>query len=376
MLVMTSSHYKRKNVNYVLHQLLEGESIAEASTLIESMLKDSYSYEKEYRGFVSLVIKFYIMSNDNEKLDSFYSLHLTNLMKRDILIYTHYYYSSNFDKALEKFVYLISNYYLDSSNLLFLINNKMYKFIGLLDTLYIKLNKYDSQLLIDDYNILHKYPFNKAIINKILSQINIKKKDILISFYKNLTSIYQDKIIIDAGNILFSVGGNITILGYTLLVDLIEYYLGIDMIPIIIIHNRHLKTSYKDSSKNSNIIKCIEKIKSYGSKFIFETPYNENDDFYIIYLSLLLECNVLTNDNYKDHIFNFRTNESNSDENMAQNYIDDLTVKYSINCGNLIINDIDSLEFSKCIQIIDKDVYIPTIDNTFIKLSLNLLPSE
>ena len=69
MLVMTSSHYKRKNVNYVLHQLLEGESIAEASTLIESMLKDSYSYEKEYRGFVSLVIKFYIMSNDNEKLD-------------------------------------------------------------------------------------------------------------------------------------------------------------------------------------------------------------------------------------------------------------------------------------------------------------------
>jgi len=376
MLVMTSSNYKRKNVNYVLHQLLEGESIAEASTLIESMLKDSYSYEKEYRGFVSLVIKFYIMSNDNEKLDSFYSLHLTNLMKRDILIYTHYYYSSNFDKALKNFVYLIRNYYLDSSNLLFLINNKMYKFIGLLDTLYIKLNKYDSQLPIDDYNILHKYPFNKAIINKILSQINIKKKDILISFYKNLTSIYQDKIIIDAGNILFSVGGNITILGYTLLVDLIEYYLGINMIPIIIIHNRHLKTSYKGSSKNSNIIKCIEKIKSYGSKFIFETPYNENDDFYIIYLSLLLECNVLTNDNYKDHIFNFRTNESNSDENMAQNYIDDLTVKYSINCRNLIINEIDSLEFSKCIQIIDKDVYIPTIDNTFIKLSLNLLPSK
>ena len=171
-------------------------------------------------------------------------------------------------------------------------------------------------------------------------------------------------------------GGNITILGYTLLVDLIEYYLGINMIPIIIIHNRHLKTSYKGSSKNSNIIKCIEKIKSYGSKFIFETPYNENDDFYIIYLSLLLECNVLTNDNYKDHIFNFRTNESNSDENMAQNYIDDLTVKYSINCRNLIINEIDSLEFSKCIQIIDKDVYIPTIDNTFIKLSLNLLPSK
>ena len=88
---------------------------------IESMLKESSSFGKEHRGFVSLVIKFYIMSNDNEKLDSFYSVHLGNLMKRDILIYSHYYYSGDFNKSLESFIYLISNYYLDSSNLFFLI---------------------------------------------------------------------------------------------------------------------------------------------------------------------------------------------------------------------------------------------------------------
>lgn len=365
---MASSQYKSKTVNYALHRLLEEDKIAEASTLIEGMLKESSSFGKEHRGFVSLVIKFYIMSNDDEKLDTFYSLHLGDLMKRDILIYSHYYYSSNFDRSLESFIYLISNYYLDSPNLFFLIKNRMFKFIKLLNGFYIKLKKYDTLEPVKDYLVLIKYPFNKDSINTILSQIKLKNKNSLLSFYENLTSIQQNKIIIDAGNILFSFGGNITISGYNLLIDLIEYYLDINMIPIIIIHNRHLKTSYKSSSKNINIIKSIEKLKSVGSRYIFETPYNENDDFYIIYLSLLLECKILTNDNYKDHIFNFRTNKNNSDENMAQNYIDDLVVKYTIDCGNFIINDIDSKEFSKCIQIIDKEIYIPTIDNRFVKV--------
>ena len=131
-----------------------------------------------------------------------------------------------------------------------------------------------------------------------------------------------------------------------------------------------MKTSFKGSSKNTNILNSIKKIKNVCSKFIFETPYNENDDFYIIYLSLLLECKILSNDNYKDHIFNFRTNQTSSDENMAQNYIDDLVVKYSIAAGTFIINELDSMTFSKCIQIIGKKAYLPTIDNTFIQLSL------
>ena len=180
---MAYSQHKSKNVNHALHRLLEGNDLDEAGTLIESMLKYESSFGKEYSGFISLVIKFYIMSNDNDKLDTFYSLHLGNLMKRDILIYSHYYYSSNFDKSLKSFVYLISNYYLDSSNLFFLIENQMFKFIELLDGFYIKLKKYDSLSPVEDYLTLHKYPFNKDTINKILSQINIKKKDTNIFFF-------------------------------------------------------------------------------------------------------------------------------------------------------------------------------------------------
>ena len=372
---MTSLYQSSKSINHTLYQLIENKKFAEAKELIDCTIikmpsQEKKTREKEIRGFISLVIKFYIMTRNNDNLDTFYLIHREKLMKRDILIYAHYFYSSNYCKSLENFTYLINNYYLDSSNLLFLIENNMFKFIEILNGFYIKLKNYKELVTIDDYSILQKYSFDEKIISQILSQINVSKRGKLISFYKNIVDIPQTKIIIDAGNILFSFGGNITPAGYNLLIELVEYYLNINIIPIIVIHNRHLKTSFKGSSKNTNILNSIKKIKNVCSKFIFETPYNENDDFYIIYLSLLLECKILSNDNYKDHIFNFRTNQTSSDENMAQNYIDDLVVKYSIAAGTFIINELDSMTFSKCIQIIGKKAYLPTIDNTFIQLSL------
>jgi len=372
---MAFQYKSNKSINHILYQLIENQKFAEASDIIEYAIikipsEEMKTRNNEIRGFISLVIKFYIMTFDNDKLETFYLTHQESLMKRDILMYTRYFYLNNYEKALEHFIYLISNYYLDSSNLLFLIENNMFKFIEILNGFYIKLKDYENFVSVDNYSILQKYPFDEKIISQIILQINISKKEKLLSFYESVVNIPQTKIIIDAGNILFSFGGNITVAGYNLLIELVEYYMNINIIPIVIIHNRHLKTTFKGSSKSTNIISCINKIKNVCSKFIFETPYNENDDFYIIYLSLLLECKIFSNDNYKDHVFNFRTNETSSDENMAQNYIDDLVVNYSIECGKFIINDFNSMTFSKCIQIIDNDAYIPTIDNTFVQLSL------
>lgn len=365
-----SSQHSSKNVNHTLHRLLESRKIAEASILVESILEDLTFTGKEKRGFISLVIKLYIMNSDNDKLDSFYQIHKDNLMKRDILLYCQYYYLSDHVKSTKNFVYLISNYYLDSSNLLFLIKNKMFDFIKILNGFYIKLTDFSSLEIIDNYEMLEKYTFKTEIIEHILSQVKISKKSDLMFFYKNLEEIDNRKIIIDAGNILFSFGGEVTISGYKLLLELVEYFFDKEIIPIIIIHNRHLKTHYKGKLKEKNIVDSINSLRKFGSNFIFETPYNENDDFYIIYLSLILQSKILTNDNYKDHIFNFRTNEVSSEENMAQNYIDDLVVKYSIEGGTFIINNIDSQEISKCIQIIGNDFYLPTIENTFVKVSI------
>ena len=366
---MASQHCS-KNVNYTLHRLLESRKIAEASILVEKILENLTFTGKEKRGFISLVIKLYIIKSDNEKLDSFYDVHKMDLMKRDILLYCQYYYLNSRKKSNENFIYLINNYYLDCSNLVFLIENKMFDFIKILNGFYIKLTEHSTLEPIDDYGKLEKYRFKSDIIEQILSQIKISKKRNLMSFYRNLEKIDNKKIIIDAGNILFSFGGEVTFFGYKLLLELIEYFLDKETIPIVIIHNRHLKTHFKGKLKDKYIVESINSLNKYKHNFIFETPYNENDDFYIIYLSLILQSKILTNDNYKDHIFNFRTNQISSDENMAQNYIDDLIVKYSIEGGTFIINDIDSEEISKCIQIIGNEAYLPTTDNTFVKLLL------
>ena len=175
---------------------------------------------------------------------------------------------------------------------------------------------------------------------------------------------------IDAGNILFSIKGEVTVEGYKNLIRLIEYFNSRNMIPIVIIHTRHLKKRFKGKEKTNEIVSCIDKIKSCYSKFIFETPYNKNDDFYIIYTALLLECQVITNDHFRDHIYKFRTNNHESDENIIENYIEDLLVKYSPTCHNMGLTDLKLLKFSKCIQFIDKMVYIPTTANGFIKYGI------
>ena len=90
------------------------------------------------------------------------------------------------------------------------------------------------------------------------------------------------------------------------------------------IHTRHLKKTFKGNQKDKRIISAIDTIYRLSENLILETPYNQNDDFYIIYLGLLYKSKILTNDNYRDHIFNFRANKIDSDENMVENYIDDL----------------------------------------------------
>ena len=70
---MASLHNTSKNVNHTLYQLLEGQKIAEARILVESMVDTVPSNDKEYRGFISLVIKFYIIVEDSHSLDNIYS---------------------------------------------------------------------------------------------------------------------------------------------------------------------------------------------------------------------------------------------------------------------------------------------------------------
>jgi len=367
----TSVRYLR-NVNYNLYQFLENNSNTEASQLIKNyspLLLKGFNESKEIKGFISLVLKFYISSNDSINLDKIYTSYKRTLMKRDILNYSHYYYSSDYKKALDSFNYLMENYYIDSSNLDFIISNYMDKFITLLDGYYIKTSNSNNSVYLDNYDILRKYPFNQCIINDTISKIKDQLNEEKILKFNEKLEPYKtnEKIIIDAGNILFAVNGNITLNSYIYLIKFIKYFKNNNIIPIIVIHTRHLKKTFKGTQKDKKIINAIDSIYRLSENLILETPYNQNDDFYIIYLGLFYQSKILTNDNYRDHIFNFRTNNLDSDENMVENYIDDLVSKYKIQGELLIIDHLSSLNISKCIQIKNKLIYIPTTDNKFIE---------
>lgn len=347
------------DINHKLYKLIENEQLVEAKMLINKINVSS----SKNSSFISLLIKFYIKTSDNDNLDMLYLNHIENLRKRDILAYSNHYYTNEYSsKSLESFMYLINNYNLGSSDLKYLIENRMYKFIKLLDGYYIKLNNYKNYgQPIYNYSVLKKYQFNQSVIHKILSQIHLKNRDTFLIFCNYIENIKQEKVIIDAGNILHSHGGLVTIKGYKFLLKQVKYYISNDIVPVIVIHTRHLKTKFKGSLKNKDIIECINILKTEFIHLIYETPYHMNDDFYIIYLALMIQCKILSNDNYKDHICNFRENDV-SGKNMTHHYIDDLVINYS---RNIVM---DYMNFSKCIQVIDRIIYIPTIDNFIVKL--------
>ena len=352
-----------KNVNYKLYQLIEDNKLLEAQKIIFEIFEQNIKFKgKEYRGFISLVLKFYILLKDDIKIDNIFQNNKDSLMKRDILTYCNYYYDSNYEKALESFLYLNKNYLIDASNLNYLIENKMFKFISFLDGKFIKLSKSYDLPELRDTNLVKKYNFDKDISHNILSKLSIYQKNFL-EFLDSVRKCNKTKIIIDGGNILFAYSGKINKKGYDLLLKIIKYFWNINIIPILIIHNRHLK-----SKKNKQITKIISEIQKLNKHFIFETPFNENDDLYILYSSLFLQSNILSNDNYKDHIYNFKNNKNNLEDNLYQVYIENLVCNYTLNDKFCNINKLDYIDKSLCIQVNQNNILIPTIKDNFLIL--------
>lgn len=350
-----------KNVNYKLYQLIEDNKLSEAEKIIFEVLDHELKFNgKEYRGFVSLVLKYYILLENDIKIDNIFQNNKDSLMKRDILTYCNYYYYSNYEKALMSFIYLNQNYLIDASNLSYLIENKMFKFISFLDGKYIKLSKNYNLPELRDTSKVKKYIFDKDITRSILSKLSIYQKDFL-NFLDRVRKFEGRKIIIDGGNILFAYSGKINKKGYELLLKLIKYFWNINIIPLLIIHNRHLK-----NKKNKQNIKFISEIQKLNKNFIFETPFNKNDDLYILYSSLFLESNILSNDNYKDHIYNFKNNKNKLEDNLYQVYIENLVCNYTLTDSFCNINKIEFIDKSLCIQVNQDNILIPTVKDNFL----------
>ena len=348
-----------KKFNHQIYQLIENNNLEDINKYIPILntIISSYNKDKERRGAISLLFKYYIMTNDNS-IETFYTLNKKFLMKRDILNFINYIYYINKDSAIDNFKYLLNNYEIDFKNIEFLINNKLNELLVYLEGIYVNVTspitlkdlKYEN-----DQNILSKhlkkFSFDSDVVNKILSMI---KNDITRYKYINSLNFNKDNnyIIIDAGNILHSIGGKVTKSGYILLLELVDKLLENNYHPIVVIHERHIK-------KKSNENKYSDILKRNKNIFLIKTPYKENDDLYIIFLGLKFQIKIITNDNFLDHIFKYNLNEITG--NKLTHYINELVTKYNMLNKKLIIENYN-YSYSNCIQFVNEDLYFYIYD--------------
>jgi len=301
---------KTNNISWELHKLLLNNNLEEINKIIDTIKELDYD-----NGIITNLILYYIKINNKNKID--YFLKNYKLMKRDylnIIVYNENY--------LYLFDIIINNFELLDKDLDFIINNKI-NVLHKLDGYFLKnscnyINTIDTKLL-------KLYYLDEKSIELMLNLI--EKEIIITNKINDLLKINYDNII-DCGNIIYNNQGKIN---YNNL-NIINQLNGNNL---LIIHTKHKK------NLNSNIFK----------NNIYFTPYKFNDDLYILYffLKMKTKCFIISNDKYRDHIFNFNISEK------FKNIITQQTINY--NLDNNTINNYPT--FSNCIQVINDLIFIP-----------------
>lgn len=358
-----------QNVSHELFNSIENNNFNKAQKIIDKLFERQFVEKDDMKSLVSLILKFYIKTNNTEEINCFYNLHKENLMRRDILGFSSYFYNLDMKKSIESFNYLLSNFKLTPDNLKFIVENRLDRLLELMDGQYVRL---DAKGLDIDLSKLKFYDFSDEVtsntLKKILKLIPSSKIE---NFTESISKENKQKVIIDAGNVLFSKKGEVTIDGYKYLLNMVEYFKSKKIIPLVIIHSRHLKKNFRGSQRPVEVVKIIDKLKEINQSYIFETPYGMNDDYFILYCSISLKSKIITNDNYKDHIFSFRTNIKDDDNNYLESFVEDLLVKYNYNDHDIGIKESDLFLISHCIQVVNNVLYIPTKNCKFCKYILS-----
>ena len=308
--IMKKNKQMINNISWQLHTLLLNNNLKEISEIVDIIKESDYD-----NGIITNLILYYIKINDENKIN--YFLENCKLMKRDylnIIVYD--------KKYLYLFDTIIDNFELLDKDLDFIINNKL-NVLHKLDGFFLKNNcNYKNTI---DTNLLKLYYLDEKSIELMLNLI--EKEIIITDKMKDLLKNNYDNII-DCGNIIYNNQGKIN---YNNL-NIIKQLTGNNL---LIIHIKHKKNLNNDILKNN----------------IYFTPYKFNDDLYILYffLKMKTKCFIISNDKYRDHIFNFNISEK------FKNIITQQTINY-----NLDENKINNYpKFSNCIQVIDDFIFIP-----------------
>ena len=312
-----------KSLEYKLYNLLENKNYEEIEVLIKNIkITDIIS-----NGLLSNLLKYYIIIENKELINLL--LNNNKLMKRDYLLLSQYYYNKNYNITIDIFN-KIDFTKLETKDIDFIIINKMEKLLYLLDGQFISssinLNTFSDKLKL--------YYIPEININIYLNLLEKKFSSKILNKLKNFKLLVPNiTYIIDAGNILYSDCGNITIKSINGLKLILQ---KLDNL-IIIIHEKHFSHP------------LITELISHYDYYL--TPYKYYDDIFIIWLFLKFytKCYIISNDKFEDHMYYLNFNRN--DKNLLLQQI----INFSIKNYNLI----DIPTYSKCIQIIDNDIYIP-----------------
>lgn len=328
------------SITYMIYNKIN-KGLFDESIILLNQNKNKISFQEYY----SLLIRSLIGSKNYNEVEKILLKFNIKLMKRDYISYIIEIYNINKLKSIELFNFTVNNYNLDKKDIDLLISNNMKELLKILENAYL-LTSFKSN--VEKGNIKFKLiNFNQSELNNICNKL---KKHMNSKFLKKLIlKIKNSKFnyILDGGNILFSNKGKNNFKSYKYLISLLEKVK--DSNPLLIIHQKYLKINNKKNVNNQ-----IEYLIKNFSNNIFKTPYKNNDDYYIIFSSLLLNVPIISNDNFKDHIFTINNI-------IFKNYLNRYLLKYN----NL---DIECLKtYSKCIQIINDNIYIPSEDGYFYK---------
>lgn len=281
-------------------------------------------------GFITLKIRYLINMNDYNSV--FNIMDKYNLMKRDYITTCISIY--NVDQNISAYIfknYVIKKCKIESYDIDKLISNKCFELFRNLDGYFVSCSKM-SNITNKDYNNFKKYPLDMKIKKKLFDFYKNKLKQKY--FDKLLTKVHDIDCIVDGGNISHMNGGKCD---YKYINKISNMILKQYKNPLYIFHNRH-KNNIKDFLKNNNH---------------FITPANEYDDYYIIIAMILSDKPIISNDHFRDHIYELMKDIETNDCKI-KNYITENTINYT----KTMVNKTN--KYSKCIQIHNNNIYIPT----------------
>ena len=336
-------------LGYTLHQANNSPDIFEK-------IIEEYTMEKicsiNHNGIISNLLEYFIKT-DNNKIEILLSYITVGLMKRDYMHLIKYYYDNNIlDSAIDMFQNnIITQFELLQQDVDYILINRMFKLLPFMEGLFLKTSYITDNFVMPCASEVKLFLLGQKQIDDILEQI-IKETNI------NIITRKEYGAIIDGGSVIHSRHGKITSDSMNDLITISNVAKVSCGEPIVIIHKRHTKT-----------IKNLEKELQKNVIDYFLTPYNMNDDMFILhfFLSLGTKPHIITNDKFRDHIYKFEKSKNNiMNMSMFKDVILQQTLTFDITRNWLDFKP----DISYCIQKYKDGIIIPHIMEQFIFISL------